>query len=194
MAMHKDLPKPPRGPKWVARGLLLAGVVVTLVGAAHFAGVREMDPNLAFVCAVLGLLVFAAGVVRRVTLPRRADVLRTLYGRAEPIRMLFAIRPVEVKGQQHVEYVADLWPPEAFTNDEPAAWVRLDRIDPYGVPWFTSLHDGQEAWVHGGGLTSGPILLEIDDRLILPATLSSSWRKGDRGGKKWHRSSVKPRR
>lgn len=185
--MHPDLPPPPTAKKWLARGLIACGVLVALVGAAHFAGVRAMDANLAFVAVVAGVLLLGAGVVRRVTLPRRPDVLRALYAQASPIRMLFSIRSVQVKGQEHVEYVADLWAPDAFTDDAPAIWMKLDRGGPWGVPWFVSLHDGQEAWVHGGAERRGPVILEIDKRLVLPATLSSVWREGDLGGKRWHR-------
>lgn len=184
---HPDLPAPPRARKWSARLLLVAGAVTAGVGAAHFAGLRPMDANLAFVLVVGGVAAVLAGVWRRATTPRRADVLHALYLRAEPVRMLFLIRPVQVKGQAHVEYVADVWEVDAMTGTGPALTMRVDRYDDHGVPWFVSLSDGQEAWVHGGGNKHGPAVLEVDDRLVLPATLSSVWRRGQRGGKKWRR-------
>jgi membrane protein implicated in regulation of membrane protease activity len=189
MALHPDLPTPPTAPKWIARGLLLSGAAACLISAAHFAEVYSFDANLAFVLFLVGAILLVAGVVRRVTLPRRADVLRALWSRAEPIRMLVAIRPVPVEGQSHVEYVADLWDVDAETGVDPRIWVRLDRGPPQGVPWFVATHDGQEAWVHGGADKSGPVLLELGDRLILPATLSSAWRRGARGGKRWRRDA-----
>jgi membrane protein implicated in regulation of membrane protease activity len=187
MAMHADLPAPPAGPKWQARGLLVAGAAACLASAAHFADVYPFDPNVAFVVFVLGALVLIAGVVRRVTLPRKPDVLRALWAKAEPIKMAVSIRPVPVGGQAHVEYVADLWDVTKGMSGEPDLWVRLDRGSPEGVPWFVSVTDGQVAWVHGGADKRGPVILELGDRLVMPATLSSAWRSGGIGGKKWAR-------
>lgn len=170
MKRHPDLPPPPTRARALAWAVVLAGAALLLASAAHFADVVPFGANAAFLVFVAGVPALLAGLVLLARVPAGPSRLARLLA-DEPAVMQLVIEPLQAPAPgADVPYVARLWRPEQHRGQEPPALeVKLAR-DPGGVPWFVSLHDGQQARVHGATRWRGPVVIEVGDRLLLPAS------------------------